>query len=115
MTRPIFLYGTLLDPELYEIVSGAPFEPHPARLPGTTAHVVDGADFPILITAPDRSTEGAVVYPDDRNRARLDFYELGFGYGVVTREVETREGPVTADIYFPETDWPLGHPWSLAD
>ncbi len=115
MTRPLFLFGTLLDPELFEIVSGAPLTARPARLRGASAHWVAGESFPVLKPVPDQTAEGILVWPDATMRERLDFYELGFGYGVDTRNLDTDEGQVEADVYVPETNWPVGAPWSLEE
>lgn len=115
MTTPLFLFGTLLDPELFEIVSGAPLQARPARLKDASAHWVAGESFPVLKHAPGHIAKGIVVMPDAAMRSRLDFYELGFGYGVETRTVETDDGPLAVDLYVPKADWPVGADWSLAD
>ena len=115
MSDRVFLYGTLCDPELFEIVSGAPFAARPARLDGAAVHWVAGESFPVLTAAPDGSAEGVVVEVKAEARARLDFYELGFGYGVENRRVRVDGVETEAAVYLPEADWPAGAPWSLSD
>jgi nudix-type nucleoside diphosphatase (YffH/AdpP family) len=115
LSHRIFLYGTLCDPELFRIVSGLPFAARPASLPGASVRWVAEENFPVLVES-DGLAAGVVAEVDDGARARLDFYELGFGYGVETREVTTPGGRETATVYVPETGrWPVGDAWSLAD
>ena len=43
-------------------------------------------------------------------QARLDYYELGFGYRLLPVEIAGQE----ALVYFPEPDlWQAAEPWSL--
>ena len=115
MTKPVFLYGTLCDPELFEIVSGVTFKARPARLADASVHWVEGESFPILKNAPSATAEGLLVEPKEDARERLDFYEIGFGYRVEDRLVTSDGQQVRAAVYIPEADWPLGAPWSLED
>lgn len=115
MKDPLFLYGTLCDPELYQIVSGEPFEAIAAELQDTAIHWVAGERFPIATPAPGTCARGVVVDPSPEARARLDFYELGFGYIVRILPVETEDGQVQATMYVPESEWPIGPLWSLCD
>ncbi|MEL7151736.1 MAG: NUDIX domain-containing protein [Pseudomonadota bacterium] len=115
MTRPVFLFGTLLDPELYEIVSGAPFAARPAKLEDARVHWVDGEAYPTLVATPGQKAPGILVSPKDAARARLDFYELGFGYALETRRVQSEDGPVDADIYVAQGDQPIGAAWSFQE
>ncbi len=113
MSGRLFLYGTLCDPELFEIVSGMVFRPRPARLSGIEIHFVAGENFPVPVPCEGTLAEGVVVEVSDAVRRRLDFYELGFGYGVERRAVSTADGDVDAELYVPVEDWPLGDAWSL--
>ncbi len=115
MTSRVFLYGTLRDPEMFEIVSGVPFAARPAQLDGAAVHWVAGETFPILATAEDGAAEGSLVEVNAGVRARLDFYEMGFGYVVEDRRVRVDGVESEALVYVPEADWPLGARWSLRD
>ena len=115
MTTQVFLYGTLCDPELFEIVAGVPLKARPASVPGYRVHWVADESFPVCLKHDGGSAEGVVVSVDDDARARLDFYELGFGYETETLRATTKDGPVPAMVYLPVTDWPLGDAWDLAD
>jgi nudix-type nucleoside diphosphatase (YffH/AdpP family) len=57
-----------------------------------------------------------LIRPDGAARARLDAYELAFGYGVRTVRVQTARGPVDAALYVPRAGlWAAGRVWSLDD
>jgi nudix-type nucleoside diphosphatase (YffH/AdpP family) len=112
----VFLYGTLCDPDLYRIVAGEAFEFTEAQLSGYTVNWVAGENFPILRDAPDRTATGCLVLAGTEARARMDYYELGFGYILREVSVDTRNGPKTALVYLPEPGrWPPGQDWSLPD
>lgn len=114
MTDRIFLYGTLCDPDLFQIVSGAPLEAREATLHDVAIYWVDGDNFPVLTEKSGAATSGLLVGADPTVRARLDFYELGFGYAVEERTVLTETGPVLAAVYAPSIEHKAGEAWSLA-
>ncbi len=116
MTNRLFLFGTLLDPDLFEIVAGVPFQSVPAVLPDARVCLVEGETFPILVPTPEQTAAGAVVVVDGEVLDRLNFYELGFGYEVTTRQVMVEGQSVEALVYVPADDsWRTGGDWSLAD
>lgn len=115
MNHRFFLYGTLRDPELFEVVAGVTFAPRAATLKGARVFWAEGESFPVIVEG-GGSAEGVVVEVDDAARERLDFYEIGFGYTVEERVVSTGSGEETAQVYCPEPDrWPAGDAWSLED
>lgn len=112
----LFLYGTLRYLPLLEVVIGrrpVQADVTPASLPGAAVNWVDGQVFPMIALGTGGQADGLLLSGLDREeRARLDFYEGGFGYDVVT--VETSAGP--ADVYVPGPEvGPQGAPWSLED
>jgi nudix-type nucleoside diphosphatase (YffH/AdpP family) len=114
----VFLYGTLRHPPLLRLVLGRdPGVLTPARLPGHAVRVAQGHDFPLIL--PEDGAEAGGLLLDDlseADQARLDFYELGFGYDLRPVEVQTGAGPKSAQVYFPQPDlWEAGAPWSLQD
>lgn len=113
MTESVFLYGTLRDPVLYNIVSGTPLKARPATLEGFAVHRVEGENFPVLIGRTGAAAHGALVQPDETARARLDFYEGGFGYVVQLHDVITETGLARSAVYVPTVDRPAGETWSL--
>lgn len=114
MTLPVFLYGTLRDPQLLSVVAGAGLAVRSARLHGYRVASVAEGDFPVLIEAQGCVAEGVVIDPDDDALRRLDFYELGFGYRLAARPVETGGVAVQAMVYFHEPGrWTPGPDWSL--
>ena len=115
-THRIFLYGTLLDPVLFEIVGGQPLSGRSGVLAGHAVHWAQDESFPLIRASEAGHATGLVVEVDDAARGRLDFYELGFGYTLETREVAIDGAAQEALVYFPEPErWPLGPRWSLGD
>lgn len=112
----LFLYGTLRHPPLLEVVLGRPPRPGEvtrAILTDATVVAVADEDFPMIRLGTQGQAEGMLLSGlDAHDRARLDFYELGFGYDVV--QVTTSAGP--ADVYVPGPELgPPGPPWHLSD
>ena len=112
----IFLYGTLRHLPLLEVVMGRrpeAGEVTPATLQGATVTWVEGQVYPMIRLGTEGRAEGLYLSGlSDEERARLDFYEGGFGYGV--EPVMTSAG--RADLYVPGPDvGPPGAPWSLDD
>ncbi len=111
----LFLYGTLEHAPLLEIVLGRPADLRPARWPGKAVVWASGQSHPMIVDG--AGAAGALLdglAPEDR--ARLDFYEAGFGFGVNDIWVDGPDGPVQAAVYVPvnDVDNP-GAPWSLDD
>lgn len=72
----VFVYGTLLLPELQRRVTGRTFEADPARVVGFDRRRVHGETYPSLVPAVDRWVDGALLRDvDDAALARLDVYE----------------------------------------
>ena len=109
----VFLYGTLRHIGLLEIVLGC--LPHDRMrasvLEGYHVARAEGHDFPLIVEQAGGRCDGVLlvdVTPEEQ--ARLDYYELGFGYRLLPVTIEGRE----ALVYFPEPDlWQAGEAWSL--
>ena len=109
---PIFLYGTLLDREHLSIVAGADVPARAARLDGHGVFHAGEAFYPCI--AEDEGHIDGLLVEAGPARARLDFYEGGYGYSLKPVTVETEDGPVAAEVYWPGADVPApGAPWSL--
>ncbi|MFD1511172.1 gamma-glutamylcyclotransferase [Lacimonas salitolerans] len=114
----VFLYGSLRHLPLLRVVLGrAPEALRPASLPGHAVCTVAGQGFPMILPEAGAQADGLLLEnlsADDL--ARLDFYEGGFGYTLREATVETADGPVVAEIYFPDPgQWQAGGRWSLDD
>lgn len=115
MTHRLFLYGTLCDPELFQIVAGHPLGATVGRLRDHKTVWADGESFPLIVAAAGEVAEGLLVEVSDDAKARLDFYELGFHYSLQDLPVETGDASIPALVYFPAPGaWAEGAPWSLA-
>lgn len=114
----VFVFGTLCDAELLKVVLGHSPTARPARLLGARTVFAAGQDFPISIPADAGSASDGLLLEglSEIDLARLDFYELGFGYLRSTAEVTDAQGmTVQAQLYRP--DGPALQPgeiWDLA-
>ncbi len=111
----VFLYGTLRHEGLLDIVLG--HVPHarlrPATLQDYSVSRAQGHSFPLIEARRGAEAFGSLltdVSPEER--ARLDHYELGFGYHLH----EVNIGGEAALVYLPEPGlWQADGPWSLDD
>lgn len=113
----LFVFGTLRDPALLEIVLGRAPAPEPAFLPNHRVLQVAGEDFPICVPSPDHRAEGLFLGDlSDAEMARLDFYELGFGYCRAQHGINVAGEMRQADLYMPRQDalTPSETEWSLS-
>ncbi len=115
----LFLYGTLRHLPLLELVLGREdADVVPATLPGHRVAWAAGQSFPLISTDGAGGEAAGLLLRDlsEDDWARLNYYEGGFGYGTRTVMVQTAEGPVSADIYWPDAGlWEVGAPWELTD
>ena len=123
MSLPLFVYGTLRDPDLITAVLGRALRPgrvHAARAPGLCAVHYPGRVYPALVRRPGAAADGLVLTDITAfERDLLDAFE----------GEEYRRGPVPvmiaeelheADAYLPAIavpreapDWDLGR-WQQA-
>jgi nudix-type nucleoside diphosphatase (YffH/AdpP family) len=110
----LFLYGTLRHLPLLDIVAGERVPVRAGWLPGHLAYRVAGEDYPMIAPASGRVAEGLIVTLSDTARARLDFYELGHGYGTRTLMAETEQRAVAVTLYWPDQSvLQPAEPWDL--
>ncbi|MCH2164719.1 MAG: gamma-glutamylcyclotransferase [Marinovum sp.] len=110
-SRPLFLFGTLRDPNLLEIVAGERCETHPATLLGYDTRAVEGEVFPILVKDTGATADGFCLKDvSPEVMIRLDFYETLFDYMRIGVEIACDGALITADVYVP----PEGR-WQASD
>lgn len=115
MSLPLFLYGTLRDPDVYLAVAGESLRGSPAALAGHKARLVKGRSFPAL--APDdsnREVEGLLVFPGPSAFKRIcHFEEEGVLYFRQKVEVFTQGKKAPAQVFSPLHAEMLGsEPWN---
>ena len=117
--RPLFLYGTLRHRPLLDLLSGGTGEAvaREAALPGHRVVRAEGGDLPVLVEHAEGTAHGTAWEGlPEAARARLDAYELPFGYGVRPVSLRIDGEAVEAEAYFPPPDMPeSGEDWSLDD
>ncbi|MEX5728543.1 ADP-ribose pyrophosphatase [Rhodovulum iodosum] len=116
----VFLYGTLCHLPLLSVVLGRPeaaLDAAPARAEGYRVDWVAGESYPMIRPAEGHVAEGLVLSGlDAEARARLDYYEGGFGFRRAPVTVTTAQGPAEAAFYAPRGNGLVpGAPWRLAD
>lgn len=74
--QSIFVYGTLLSPEITSKLTGKSFKMTPAVLPGFKKYCVKENDYPAIIPMDDSNTSGMVLEDiDDSSLNVISFYE----------------------------------------
>lgn len=115
---PLFVFGTLCHDRLREIVLGdaTSVTVSHATLADHCTHWVAGQDYPTLVETPGAVAEGLLLEGlDDTHRARLDFFEGGFGYDLTEVEVSVDGEPRRALRFQPDHAAEPGAPWHLPD
>ncbi|WP_198377631.1 gamma-glutamylcyclotransferase family protein [Neoroseomonas rubea] len=110
----LFVYGTLLDPEVLARMSGESALPRrrvPARLEGWRRVHLRGTPYPTLIEDDASAVQGAVLRVGPAALARLSAYE-GSAYLLTPLTVLTPRGPVRARAWIaPSWRADPAHPW----
>ena len=107
LTPPLFIYGTLRDPDILAAVLGrtvAAAALTPATAEGHKCVYYPGQVYPALLAQPGASAPGALLHGlSDADLAVLDAYE-GAEYRRASILVQTEAGAVTALAYIPTQD-----------
>ncbi|EEX11041.1 tellurite resistance protein [Ruegeria lacuscaerulensis ITI-1157] len=117
----LFFYGTLRFAPLLELVLGRSTDDLRAEhavLSDYAVRTVEGQPFPMIVEEPGAVAQGLLVRDlGEEDLARLAYYESGFDYDLIPRNVEPDGRPAEpALVFFPEPGaWVPGSPWSLED
>ena len=96
----LFVYGTLLDPDLRTEVVGRAVEGAPAVLRGWRRHAARGRSYPMILPAADAAVSGLVLDLDPAAAARIHGYEGGeYVRRAVTAERLADGRPVSCFVY----------------
>lgn len=113
---PVFLFGTLRDDALRDLVLA---HSAPAQAAWLSDHAVTDAGDPgqpRLTPVSGAKADGVLVELDDTALARLDFYEALFGFDRAVARVTGTSGPVDAQLYRPDIAATAGtRSWSLPE
>lgn len=115
---PLFVYGTLMDPDMVAAVTGRRFAelaPEPATLVGFTVERAAGKPYPILVPCEGGRAKGLLLHGfSEGDMARLQAYETD-SYTCADVTVETPAGPVAACVFLPTAALASsGEPWDFA-
>lgn len=113
----VFVYGTLLFPEILEGLTGRSFQTHNAELKNYKRMQVAEGDYPAVVEAEGEYVKGKLVMNVDARSAEvLRFYE-GDDYDCKTLEITIDSKPVKASVFvwkqdvtlLADTDWSFNH------
>lgn len=111
----LFLYGTLRHRPLLDLVAGAGVAAEEASLPGFRVVRERGGVLPVLVGHAEGSAHGLLLRDvPPAPRARLDAYEVPWGYAPCPVTAVAADGPVEALAYAPPEGFPAtAEDWSL--
>lgn len=101
-TRPLFVYGTLRDPEMLAAVIGRKVPASQrlgARAPGYRAAFLAGRSYPALVPGRGRARGFVLLGLSGEEMDRLDRFE-GEEYRRAEIEVVVADGVIAAEAYF---------------
>ena len=113
----IFIFGTLMDKALLEIVLGRKVEQVSATLKDYGVFKVMDADYPVMIKSVGLVANGIILNELTKmDILRTDFYEHIFDYFLKPVQVLSKEVLIDTQVYMPSKMIPrLEEPWSLKD
>lgn len=121
---PVFVYGTLCDPEILSLVIGADATAGARQgdLSGYSAMVQKNAPYPALIEDQTGHAPGVVLSDlDEKSHQRLCYFENEFGYQLTPVSVEVDGNLVSAEVFLPlkmpdvtQDEWSL-EKWARTD
>ena len=113
----IFIFGTLMDKALLEIVLGRKVELVSATLKDYGVFKVMDADYPVMIKSVGLVANGIILNELTKmDILRTDFYEHIFDYFLKPVQVLSQEVLIDTQVYMPSKSIPrLEEPWSLKD
>ena len=113
----IFIFGTLMDKALLEIVLGRKVELVSATLKDYGVFRVMDADYPVMIKSVGLVANGIILNELTKmDILRTDFYEHIFDYFLKPVQVLSQEILIDTQVYMPSKVIPrLEEPWSLKD
>ena len=101
----VFVYGTLLFPDILKGLTGNTFEDRDAVLYGFKCLALKDADYPAIIAHAGSSVQGKVLFNvDERSLEILRFFE-GDEYNCITVKVNVDNNRVQASAFV----WTGGH------
>jgi gamma-glutamylcyclotransferase (GGCT)/AIG2-like uncharacterized protein YtfP len=96
----LFAYGTLMLPEVMEVVAGRRCTARPAVLPGHRRRLLRGAVYPVLVPAAGESVAGVLWEAlDEAALARIDRFEDAIYERIRRRVVLARDEEREAFVY----------------
>ena len=113
----LFLFGTLKDRGLFEIVLGTNIDVFPAIAPGFSVWKVQNAVYPVMVKDSKGEADGLLLTNlTSETIARADFYEQLFDYYLEPIQVNSLNQTVATFVYMPQNSIePIQEDWDLAE
>ncbi|MDB4582809.1 gamma-glutamylcyclotransferase [Draconibacterium sp.] len=100
----LFVYGTLLLPEIRKGLTGKSFKTEKAILNGFKRCGIYGCDYPALIPAPDSNVQGQLVFDIDKKSMEILSLFEGIDYELIEVEVFIRNKKEKATLFVWKSD-----------
>lgn len=110
----LFIFGTLRDDALRDLVLGRRVTPRPAALAGHRVMRVNGEVFPMAVPSPGACLEGALLDLTAEEMTRVVYFEDEVEFGLAEISVDTPAGPERA-VMFTSNLRPSDEPWDFED
>ena len=109
----VFVYGSLLFPEIADGLCGQKLKWENATLIGYSRLALKGADYPVIIKENSSKVEGKILLSLDQDSVDLLTLYEGDEYEIVPVKVKTRSGSIDAvafvwkagNKFFEDFDW----------
>tara|TARA_Y100000739_G_scaffold187874_1_gene166953 strand:+ start:2899 stop:3366 length:468 start_codon:yes stop_codon:yes gene_type:complete len=113
----LFLFGTLKDKDLFEIVLGTNIHFSPAIAPGFNVLKVQNAVYPIMVKDDKGEADGLLLKNlTHETIARADFYEQLFDYYLEPIQVTSFNQIESTFVYMPQNSVePIQESWDLTE
>ncbi|MCK3683830.1 gamma-glutamylcyclotransferase family protein [Maribellus sp. YY47] len=109
----VFVYGSLLFPEVVEALTGTTFPMKDGILPDFRRFAISGADYPAIVFNNGSTVKGKILLNvDDRSLEILKFYE-GDEYACISASINVENKTTEALVFvWKETEERLNGNWS---
>ena len=113
--KNLFVYGSLLFPEIVNELTGSNFQSKPAILKDYTRVLVHGADYPAIIKEKKTEVEGMILFNVDSAALNIiSFYEGGdYDKVLVTVNENGYKIPALTFVWRSEIDYLSDESWSM--
>ena len=100
----LFVYGTLLFPEILEGLTRIPLVTKPAKLQGFKRYRVQGCDYPAVVREMNSLVEGKLVFGIDNQLIDILTFFEGDSYKKIETTIQLENESLTAAVFIWKDD-----------